>query len=234
MADLAQLSDRLRQGLSTPGRQAAAYAVLGVLGLAFALLGIYFLLGGGGDSGARPAAPSAEMATPTPSATATPTRTPTRTPTPTLTPAPTSTPTPTPTPTPQREVLSGGASGPAPTPAPTATPTVPAVVAGGPYCKATSGPLAGPPVRVFGTLMIGGVPVPAGTNVSLAFDGVYGPAEFTTDAGAYAIDFQAGGTECANRAGAAISVVVNGRFFPTGYKVGDGAAGFIRFDIDAP
>jgi len=117
---------------------------------------------------------------------------------------------------------------------PAPTPTTPAVVAGGPYCAGASGALGGPPVRVIGTLAIAGAPVPAGTNVSLAFDGVYGPAELTTDVGGYAIDFFQAGGDCANRQGAAISVVVNGRFFPTGFRVGDGAAGFIRFDINAP
>ena len=89
-------------------------------------------------------------------------------------------------------------------------------------------------MRVFGLLKIGAADVPAGTNVSLAFDGVFGTAKFTTDAGGYAIDYFQGGSDCANRQGAAIAVVVAGRAFPTGYKVGDGAEGFIRFDINAP
>lgn len=63
--------------------------------------------------------------------------------------------------------------------------------------------------------------MPAGASVSLAFDGVVGPTQATTAAGGYRVDYGAAGSECANRVGAAISVVYNGTFYSTGHTVGD-------------
>jgi hypothetical protein len=77
-----------------------------------------------------------------------------------------------------------------------------------------------PPNAVIGTLTIAGAAAPAGTVVSLAFDGVAGPPKATREAGGYRVDYGAGGADCANRVGAAISVIVNGQAFPTGSAVG--------------
>ena len=70
-----------------------------------------------------------------------------------------------------------------------------------------------------GSLTIGGAAAPVGTIVSLAFDGVVGPGGPTRAAGGYAIDFSFGGSDCANRIGAAISVFVNGKLYGTGAVV---------------
>jgi hypothetical protein len=82
-------------------------------------------------------------------------------------------------------------------------------------------------------LTIGGAAAPAGTAVSLAFDGVVGPSRSTTAAGGYRVDYSAAGSDCANRVGATISVIVNGQAFSTGAAVGDGANPLV-FNIDAP
>ncbi len=90
-----------------------------------------------------------------------------------------------------------------------------------------------PPNAVIGTLTIGGTAAPAGTVVSLAFDGVVGPSRQTTAAGGYRVDYGAAGADCANRVGAAISVIVNGQAFSTGATVG-GTENPLVFGIDAP
>jgi hypothetical protein len=73
---------------------------------------------------------------------------------------------------------------------------------------------------VAGALTRAGVPVPAGSvEVSVTFDGVPGPSRLNVSGG-FGIDFYAGGETCANRAGAAIGVLVEGRQFPSGYTVG--------------
>jgi hypothetical protein len=63
------------------------------------------------------------------------------------------------------------------------------------------------------------------------FDGAPGPVISTAAPGGYRILYPTGGEECANRAGAAIAVVVSGRSLPTGLMVGNEV---IRFDIDLP
>lgn len=108
---------------------------------------------------------------------------------------------------------------PEPTPEPTAPPTEPPSSGGGAYCARVGSDL--PPNSVIGTLTIAGQPAPAGTVVSLAFDGVPGPGRPTTTAGGYRVDYNAAGSDCANRVGAAITVIVNGQAFPAG-RVGDG------------
>jgi hypothetical protein len=226
---LQQFITRIREFFSTPARQAYGLAGLGVFGLVLGVLGAFLLLDLGGN-GATPVAPPEEP-TPTPTATATATATPTRTPTPR--PSPTATPTPEPTATPTLVPTGssqlGSSSGP-PAPTPTPVPPTPTpIVAGGPYCN-TIGPNT-PPTRVIGLLQIDGQPAPAGTTVSLAFDGVVGPSVVTREAGGYAVDFAPAGSDCANRVGSRIAVVVGSRVFATGAVVGDGAGGSIRFDI---
>ena len=49
-------------------------------------------------------------------------------------------------------------------------------------------------------------------------------------AGGYYVDFNAGGGDCANKVGAAISVIVNGQTYGTGQTVGGGAV-VIRLDV---
>jgi hypothetical protein len=120
---------------------------------------------------------------------------------------------------------------------PTPEPTAPPVVAGGPYCPSVS--QTATPTRVLGAVTIGGVPAPPGTVVTLAFDGVAGPAEEVTIANGvagFSIDFNAAQGECANRVGAAIGAYVNGQLIASGRAVGDGSGsgGFVRFDIALP
>src|SRR5690606_23750615 len=110
-----------------------------------------------------------------------------------------------------------GAAEPEPTPVP--EPTAPPVVAGGDYCPNNNS--SSPPNSVIGIFTIGGAPAPAGTAVSLAFDGVIGPTRLTSAAGGYRVDYFAGPEACANRVGASISVVYNGAYYPTGHAVGD-------------
>ena len=66
------------------------------------------------------------------------------------------------------------------------------------------------------------------------FDGVAGPSATTAAAGGYRVDYGAAGSDCANRVGAAISVVYGGVAYPTGHTVGDSPGGPVRADIAAP
>jgi hypothetical protein len=102
------------------------------------------------------------------------------------------------------------------------------------YC-APSTPGSTPPNSVLGTLTIGGEPAPAGTVVQIVFGDRVGPADATSQAGGYRIDYAAGGAGCANQVGALIGVLVGGRVFMSTTKVGDEAANpFLRFDIAVP
>ena len=214
---------------SSPARQAIGWALLGVAGIAMAAGGVWYLTDDGG-SGANVADAGADASpTASPTATATPTRTAAPSPSATASPTPTQTPEPSPTAT-QRPAANAntnpgtgsggagtGAAEPEPTPVP--EPTAPPVVAGGDYCPNNNS--SSPPNSVIGIFTIGGAPAPAGTAVSLAFDGVIGPTRLTSAAGGYRVDYFAGPEACANRVGASISVVYNGAYYPTGHAVGD-------------
>lgn len=237
----------LQSFFSTPARQALGWTTLGVLGIAMAAAGVWFLSDDGGspgqvaqadDSTAEPSATSNAPAT-------TPSRTSTATATPTATASPTPSETPRPTATNRPAVTNpGSGGGPAsggsqqeaePTAEPTPEPTEPPVVAGGAFCPpAGAGPQTGPPNSVIGIFTIGGAPAPAGTTVSIAFDGVIGPTRTTTAAGGYRVDYNAAGADCANRVGAAISVVHNGVFYPTGHTVGDSPGLPVNFALEVP
>ncbi len=224
--------------LSSPARQALGWTVLGILGIGMAAGGVWFLTDDGGGTKLADAGGT----TPTATATATPERTATPRPTisPSATPSPTATETATATPTPVPVTNTGtGGSGannnsqaPAPTPTPTPAPTEPPVVAGGAYCPNDSS--SSPPNSVIGIFTIGGAPAPAGSVVSLAFDGVIGPGRPTSAAGGYRVDYFAGPEACANRVGAAISVVYNGQFYPTGHTIGDSPGGPVVKTVAVP
>lgn len=117
---------------------------------------------------------------------------------------------------------------------PTPTPTeVPTVVAVGPYCDNISS--STPPNSIFGLLTIGGAPAPAGTVVTVLFDGVAGPSVTIGEPGGYKINWSAGGSDCANRVGAAVAVSVNGQVFDSGQTVGGGGGTpIIRLDVAVP
>jgi len=227
---------------STPARQAIGWALLGVAGIAMAAGGVWYLTDDGG-SGANVADAGADASpTASPTATATPTRTAAPSPSATASPTPTQTPEPSPTAT-QRPAANAntnpgtgsggagtGATEPEPTPVP--EPTAPPVVAGGEYCPNNNS--SSPPNSVIGIFTIGGAPAPAGTAVSLAFDGVIGPTRLTSAAGGYRVDYFAGPEACANRVGASISVVYNGAYYPTGHAVGDSPGEPVKVALAIP
>jgi hypothetical protein len=220
----------IRRIFSTPGRQAAAWAAVGIAGLGLAALGL-LLYDRGGGTGNIQRADAAHTATPT----ATPTGA--VSPSPTLSPSPSPTDTPSPTPSPtaraQTNQNSGGSTNSAPAaPAPAATATPQPVTAGGPYCPNIS--RDAPPSSVIGLLTSAGSPVPAGASVTLAFDGVAGPSAATVAAGGYRVDYGAAGEECANRVGAAIAVIYNGTVYATGHTVGDSPGLPVVSNIAAP
>jgi hypothetical protein len=66
------------------------------------------------------------------------------------------------------------------------------------------------------------------------FDGAAGPSVSIAEPGGYRVLFGRGGPTCANNPTAAISVVVNGAVFPTGYTVASGDTGGVRFDVAVP
>lgn len=221
---------------STPARQALGWTALGLLGIVMAAGGVWFLTDDGGGS---PRRVEAERADTSPTSTVEPSRAATNSATATPSATPSISPTTTATATVEATATArpasnanGGAGAGANQPDPTATPvpepTQPPVVAGGDYCP-TSDQSSSPPNSVFGLFRIGGVDVPAGATVSLAFDGVVGPSRTTTEAGGYKVSYYAGPANCANRVGAAISVVYNGVAYPTGFAVGGEPA--IRADI---
>lgn len=103
------------------------------------------------------------------------------------------------------------------------------------YCAVSGGTQQ--PSAVFGLVTIGGLPAPVGTIVQLTFDGKGGPAErVAVDArgSGYSLIFDKGGPGCANRVGAAVSVLVNGQAVSTGKLVGDVELDAYRFDIAIP
>ena len=103
------------------------------------------------------------------------------------------------------------------------------------YCAVTGGTQQ--PSAVFGLVTIGGLPAPASTVVQLSFDGKAGPAErVTVDSrgSGYSLIFDNGGPGCANRVGAAVSLLVNGQAVSTGKLVGDIAFDGYLFNIAIP
>lgn len=230
MSPVDSFTGRITAFFSTARGQAYGFAGLGIAGLLAGVLGIWMLVGGdgGGDitpagSGDAPTATAAGEATPTATRTFVDTSPPTPTPRPRRALAPRATP----SPTVSSLGLSGGGGG-----GPAATPTTPPIVAAGDYCDTVSG--LNPPATLFGLLTIGGAPAPAGTTVTVLFDGAAGPSVAIAEAGGYSVRFAAGAATCANNRSAAVSVAVSGAVFSTGYTVASGDTGGIRFDIAVP
>ncbi|OAI39778.1 hypothetical protein AYO38_06970 [bacterium SCGC AG-212-C10] len=90
------------------------------------------------------------------------------------------------------------------------------------YCapNTSAGAPPFPPNTVLGYLTIGGVNAPVGTLVQLAFDGRVGPGVRLKEAGGYRVDWNAGGANCINKVGAALTVLVNGAPYSNGAIVG--------------
>ncbi|MGI8925854.1 MAG: hypothetical protein ACR2HN_04310 [Tepidiformaceae bacterium] len=233
----------MQQLLSTPARQAAAWAGLGILGLLLGAAGVLVFMGGEDDppslGGAEGPTISASATSTHAAASASPAATVTVAPSATVATATTS---PRATTAPLAQQPTQGSSSdepqatptPPPEPDPTATPEVmpTIVVAGGAYCPTISS--SAPPNSVIGLFTVGGQPAPAGTTVGLAFDGVPGPSTITAAAGGYRVDYGAAGAACANRVGAAISVLYNGASYPTGHVIGEGKGPLVRFDLALP
>lgn len=241
--------DKLVALFANPATRFRAYGAVTVLGIVVALLvafGVTAAVRGGSNDPETESA--AAQPSPTTSAmleatqlsssrgtlTAAPTAHPTTSPTPTWTPTETATPTATPTPTPSGRRGSGSTAANPPatqTPGPAAPTTGPAV-SNLAFCDRKSA--TAPPTSVIGLLTVGGANAPAGTTVTLLFDGVAGPSANTAEPGGYRVDYWAGDSECANRVGAAISVAANGQAFATGRGIGDGRGPVIRLDIALP
>ena len=135
---------------------------------------------------------------------------------------------------PRRAIIAVAAADGTPEPAPTVILPPPDAS----YCAGSQGPSV-PPNAVFGTVSIGGAPAPQDTIVQVFFDGKAGPADAATrgsSSSGYGIDYAAGSAaSCSNKVGAAIQVVVAGRLFDTGLKVGDEAANPVfRYDVVVP
>jgi hypothetical protein len=117
------------------------------------------------------------------------------------------------------------------------TPVPPPPGAG--YCAPQPGSgVPSPPNAVIGLLTIGGVPAPAGTLVTMTFNGLPGPSVFTTEPGGYRVLYAAGGAgqtpPCINEVGTEIGVLVNGLLFNSGVHVGPEASILLRFDVAIP
>ena len=107
------------------------------------------------------------------------------------------------------------------------------------YCAPQPGSgVPSPPNAVIGLLTIGGSPAPAGTLVTMTFNGLPGPSVFTTEPGGYRVLYAAGGAgqtpPCINEVGTEIGVLVNGVLVNSGVHVGPEASILLRFDVAIP
>jgi len=108
------------------------------------------------------------------------------------------------------------------------------------YCGASNLGPPSPPNTIFGHFTIGGELAPAGTLITLTFDGHPGPSAYTEAAGGYRIDYSAGGQgrtpPCINVVGARFGFLVDGQtVVTTEVSVGDPAAYLVfLYDIALP
>ncbi len=243
--------ERIGAFFAAPGRQAIGWAALGIIGVALAGGGLLLFSGGGdGDGGTVPAnngsvTPSlSASAITSPSASATrigltatafaleeaASRSQTAT---AGTPSPSTSPSVSPSTTPIPQPTQGQSQNPTSTPQPAAvlstptpippTATPPSTLA---YCPNTGGG-ATPPNAIFGNVTIDGVVAPAGTTVTIAFDGVPAVSTLVTvqgNAAGYRFLYGAGGGGCSNHVGAGISIIVNGQSFGAPTDVGGSEA----------
>lgn len=206
-------------GFATPRRQALGWTALGVTGFLAALAGVIVFTGGNGDDSTPLAAEQTPTSTPAstsgPAASRTPR--PPRAASPGVTAAQSVTPTVPRLPV-QSTVVDPATATPASAtaPPPTAEPTVEFVARD--YCPGASGTF--PPVPVAGFLY-GATP---GASVTLLFDGNAGVSSVILDDSSYVLRYDIGGSACANRVGAAVSVLYGGAAYSTGHVVGDRGA----------
>ncbi len=124
---------------------------------------------------------------------------------------------------------------------PTAVPRYPPPPPPGPgYCAGGNsfGPPT-PPNAFIGTLSVAGQPVPAGTLVTMTFNGKPGPSAYMEADGGFRIFYAAGGQgfdpPCINEVGSLIGILVDGRQADTGVAVGAPEAYLVfRHDFDLP
>ena len=141
-----------------------------------------------------------------------------------------------PSPLPRRAFVPLAASDAAtPTPVPTRVPPPP----GPGYCVPSDLNIPSPPNVIAGHFTIAGQPAPAGTLVTMTFDGGIGVSAYTTAEGGYRVDYAAGGAghdpPCINQVGAEMGLLVNGVLVDTGVRVGDLQAYlFFLFDLNIP
>jgi hypothetical protein len=94
------------------------------------------------------------------------------------------------------------------------------------YCGPSNLGPPSPPNTIFGHFTIGGALAPAGTLITLTFDGNPGPSAYTAAAGGYRIDYSAGGQghtpPCINVVGAKFGFLIDGQtVVTTDVRVGD-------------
>lgn len=111
--------------------------------------------------------------------------------------------------------------------------------AGAGYCAPSGAGAPVPPNAVLGLLTVAGAPAPAGTLVTLTFDGLPGPSAYTVAPGGYRINYAAGGQghspPCTNVVGSQIGLLVNGILTESGVAVGDPQGRLVlRFDVAVP
>jgi hypothetical protein len=125
---------------------------------------------------------------------------------------------------------------PAPAAAPARIPPPP----GPGYCGPSNLGPPSPPNTIFGHFTIGGALAPAGTLITLTFDGHPGPSAYTAEAGGYRIDYSAGGQghtpPCINVVGSKFGFLIDGQTtVTTDVSVGDPAAYLVfLYDIAIP
>lgn len=107
------------------------------------------------------------------------------------------------------------------------------------YCEPAGDGPPSPPNAIFGTFSIGGEAAPAGTLVTLTFDGKPGPSAYTAEAGGYRVFYAAGGQghepPCINIVGSLMGLTTGGAHVETGAAVGDVQTRLaFRFDVALP
>ena len=120
------------------------------------------------------------------------------------------------------------------TPTGTATPPPPP---GPGYCGPSPMTVPPPPDgRLAGTLTLNGVAAPAGTLVAVTFNGLPGPYAYTTDAGAYRVDYHLSSEAgCINQGTAAIGIWVGGVTKFTGVTASTAVASILYpFNVATP
>jgi hypothetical protein len=137
---------------------------------------------------------------------------------------------------PRRAIVAGLSHDESVAPRPTAPPPPPP---GPGYCEPAGDGPPSPPNAIFGLFTIGGEQAPAGTLVTLTFDGKPGPSAYTEAAGGYRVFYAAGGQghepPCINIVGSMMGMTTGGQHLESGAAVGDVQTRLaFRFDVAVP